>query len=264
MTVSAAAALRGHDLRRDVGAGRAHRRGQPRARVSPTRTARPRCSKAAENAIADGVNQYPPGPRASRRCGEAIAAQRQPPLRHRLRPGHRGAGHRRRHRGHRRGDPRPRRTGLRGGADRAVLRLLLARRSRWPAVSACRAAGARRPRLRASTSTALRSAVTPRTKALIVNSPHNPTGMVLADDELTAHRRDRRGRTTCWSSPTRSTSTWCSTATVTCRWPTTRAWPSAPSRSPVRPRCSTAPAGRSDGLAAQPISSPACVRPSST
>ncbi len=33
---------------------------------------------------------------------------------------------------------------------------------------------------------ALRSAVTPKTKALIVNSPHNPTGMVASDDELKA------------------------------------------------------------------------------
>jgi N-succinyldiaminopimelate aminotransferase len=30
----------------------------------------------------------------------------------------------------------------------------------------------------------LRRAVTPKTKALIVNSPHNPTGMVASDDEL--------------------------------------------------------------------------------
>lgn len=33
---------------------------------------------------------------------------------------------------------------------------------------------------------ALRRAVTPATRALIVNSPHNPTGMVLTADELTA------------------------------------------------------------------------------
>jgi N-succinyldiaminopimelate aminotransferase len=33
---------------------------------------------------------------------------------------------------------------------------------------------------------ALRAAVTPRTKALIVNSPHNPTGLVLRDEELQA------------------------------------------------------------------------------
>src|SRR3954451_1033953 len=32
----------------------------------------------------------------------------------------------------------------------------------------------------------LRDAVTPRTKAMIVNSPHNPTGMVATDDELRA------------------------------------------------------------------------------
>jgi N-succinyldiaminopimelate aminotransferase len=32
----------------------------------------------------------------------------------------------------------------------------------------------------------LRRAVTPKTKALIVNSPHNPTGMVASDEELTA------------------------------------------------------------------------------
>lgn len=30
---------------------------------------------------------------------------------------------------------------------------------------------------------AVRAAVTPRTRAIIVNSPHNPTGMVLSDDE---------------------------------------------------------------------------------
>jgi N-succinyldiaminopimelate aminotransferase len=33
---------------------------------------------------------------------------------------------------------------------------------------------------------ALRRAITPRTRALIVNSPHNPTGMVATDAELTA------------------------------------------------------------------------------
>ncbi len=33
---------------------------------------------------------------------------------------------------------------------------------------------------------ALRRAVTPQTKALIINSPHNPTGMLLSQDELAA------------------------------------------------------------------------------
>ncbi|MEN4450008.1 MULTISPECIES: pyridoxal phosphate-dependent aminotransferase [unclassified Mycobacterium] len=32
----------------------------------------------------------------------------------------------------------------------------------------------------------LRAAITPRTRALILNSPHNPTGMVASDDELKA------------------------------------------------------------------------------
>lgn len=33
---------------------------------------------------------------------------------------------------------------------------------------------------------ALRAAITPRTRALLLNSPHNPTGMVLSDAELSA------------------------------------------------------------------------------
>ena len=33
---------------------------------------------------------------------------------------------------------------------------------------------------------AVRNAITPRTRAIIVNSPHNPTGLVLSDDDLRA------------------------------------------------------------------------------
>lgn len=33
---------------------------------------------------------------------------------------------------------------------------------------------------------AVRAAITPRTRAIVVNSPHNPTGMVLGDDDLRA------------------------------------------------------------------------------
>ena len=33
---------------------------------------------------------------------------------------------------------------------------------------------------------AVRAAITPRTKAIVVNSPHNPTGMVLSDDQCRA------------------------------------------------------------------------------
>ena len=53
--------------------------------------------------------------------------------------------------------------------------------------------------------------------------------------------------TTCWRSPTRSTSTWCSRA-ATSPWPPCPAWPSAPSRSPPTARPSRSRAGRSAGL----------------
>ena len=53
--------LRHHDLRRDVGAGRRHRRGQPRAGLPRHR--RPReVLDAAVAAMRSGQNQYPPGP----------------------------------------------------------------------------------------------------------------------------------------------------------------------------------------------------------
>src|SRR5436309_1081366 len=51
---------------------------------------------------------------------------------------------------------------------------------RWPPVSA-RWTWARPFPMRPARP---RRAVTPKTKALIVNSPHNPTGMVASDDEL--------------------------------------------------------------------------------
>ena len=44
----------------------------------------------------------------------------------------------------------------------------------------------------------LRNAVTPKTKALIVNSPHNPTGMVASDDELKALAGLAVSTRTCW------------------------------------------------------------------
>ena len=54
---------------------------------------------------------------------------------------------------------------------------------------------------------ALRAAVTPRTRLLLVNSPHNPTGTVL--DRATSWRPSppSPSSTTCSSSPTRCTST---------------------------------------------------------
>ena len=110
---------------------------------------------------------------------------------------------------------------------------------------------------------ALRRAVTPRTRALIVNSPHNPTGTVLSEAELAAIAEiavaadllvitDEVYEHLVYRRPS-----------STYRWPASTAWPSARSPSPARPRCSTAPAGRSDGLAARRNSSPECARPNS-
>ena len=77
--------------------------------------------------------------------------------------------------------------------------------SRWPA-----AGGGWSPctrRTGASTRTA-GAAVTPRTRLLLLNSPHNPTGQVFSRDELSVVAEVCRPAT--WSrSATRSTSTWC-------------------------------------------------------
>ena len=110
---------------------------------------------------------------------------------------------------------------------------------------------------------ALRRAVTPRTRALIVNSPHNPTGMVLRATELTAIAEiavaadllvitDEVYEHLVYAAPE---------ATAPAAGRLSTAWQSARSRFRARPRCSTAPAGRSDGPAAQPNSSPECARP---
>ena len=44
---------------------------------------------------------------------------------------------------------------------------------------------------------ALRAAVTPRTTAILLNTPHNPTGTVLTRAELAGGRRGRASSTTC-------------------------------------------------------------------
>ena len=130
----------------------------------------------------------------------------------RLRPGHRGAGHRRRDRGDRRGDARPARAGRRGDRVRALLRLLrgrsIAHGRRDPACrSRCGRAGvpARPGR-----------AARPRSPAgpgcCCSTRPHNPTGMVFTRGRARARiAADRASSTTCSSSPTRCTSTWSST-----------------------------------------------------
>ena len=47
--------------------------------------------------------------------------------------------------------------------------------------------------------------VSHQTKAVVINSPHNPTGGVLTQRRSRAHRRAWRSATISWSSPTRST-----------------------------------------------------------
>ncbi len=64
----------------------------------------------------------------------------------------------------------------------------------------------------------LRAAFSPRTRLVLVNTPHNPTGAVLTGRP--AHRRSGRSRPSSgrWSSPTRCTSTCSTTGARTCRW----------------------------------------------
>ena len=144
----------------------------------------PAMLKTAENAIADGVNQYPPGLGIAP-LREAIAAQR------------------RRH------------FGIEYDADTEVLVTVGATEAIAAAViglvepgsevlviepfydsysPVIAMAGCHRVTVPlvhdgrgfAIDVDALRRAITPRTRALIVNSPHNPTGMVATDAELTA------------------------------------------------------------------------------
>lgn len=144
----------------------------------------PAMLKAAQEAIADGVNQYPPGIGIAP-LRHAIAAQRQ------------------------------RRYGIDYDTDTEVLVTVGATEAIASAViglvepgsevlliepfydsyspvvamaSAQRVAVPLVPHGRgfALDADALRRAVTPRTRALIVNSPHNPTGTVLSDEELAA------------------------------------------------------------------------------
>jgi N-succinyldiaminopimelate aminotransferase len=144
----------------------------------------PAMLKTAENAIADGVNQYPPGLGIAP-LREAIAAQR---LRH---------------------------FGIEYDADTEVLVTVGATEAIAAAViglvepdsevlmiepfydsysPVVAMAGCHRVTVPlvsdghgfAVDVDAMRAAITPRTRALIVNSPHNPTGMVATDAELNA------------------------------------------------------------------------------
>ncbi|KGI69826.1 pyridoxal phosphate-dependent aminotransferase [Mycolicibacterium rufum] len=144
----------------------------------------PAMLKTAENAIAEGINQYPPG-LGTESLRQAIAAQRR------------------------------RRYGTEYDPDTEVLVTVGATEaiaasvlglvepgsevlliepfydsySPVIAMAGChrRAVPMRRDGRRFAIDVdALRAAVTPKTRALIVNSPHNPTGMVATDDELRA------------------------------------------------------------------------------
>ncbi|MET0454558.1 MAG: pyridoxal phosphate-dependent aminotransferase [Mycobacterium sp.] len=138
--------------------------------------------KTAENAIAEGVNQYPPGPGIAP-LREAIAAQRE-----RLY----GIGY----------DPDTE-VLVTAGATEAIASAVIGLvepgsevlliepfyDSYSPVIAM---AGCHRVAVPlvadgrgfAIDVDALRAAITPRTRALIVNSPHNPTGMVATDAEL--------------------------------------------------------------------------------
>ncbi|ORB31699.1 pyridoxal phosphate-dependent aminotransferase [Mycolicibacterium parafortuitum] len=142
----------------------------------------PAMLKAAENAIADGVNQYPPG-LGDASLREAIAAQR-----------------RRRYGSEYNPDTEVLVT---VGATEAIAASILGlvepgsevlliepfydSYSPVIAMAGChrRAVPLRQDgRHFAIDIDALRAAVTPRTRALIVNTPHNPTGMIASDEEL--------------------------------------------------------------------------------
>ena len=64
----------------------------------------------------------------------------------------------------------------------------------------------------------LRNAFTPRTRGIVLNSPHNPTGKVFTRAELEMIAAAVRRPTTSSPSPMRSTST-SSTPASTSRWP---------------------------------------------
>ena len=143
----------------------------------------PEVVEAAVAALRAGHNQYPPGagiPALRAAVADAPAAL----LRARARPRRRGAGHRRRDRGDRRRAARPVRARRRGDRARALLRLL--RRVRRDGRRDAAAGHPAPARTSGSTPPSCAAAVTPRTRLILLNTPHNPTGTVLSRDELEA------------------------------------------------------------------------------
>ena len=190
----------------DGPAGDAGRRGRGAARRAQPVPARPR------------------HPRAARRDRRPPA----PVLGPRLRPGRRGAGHRRRDRGDR-GQPC---SALCEPGDEVVCFepyydsyaacIALAGAVRRPVTLR---PGAGRP-VRLRPGRAAGGVLGPRTRLVLLNSPHNPTGKVFTARRADADRASCARSTTRSRSPTRSTSTWSS--------PTR---PARTSRSPPCPAC---------------------------
>ena len=116
---------------------------------------------------------------ASPSCAHAIAAHQQQLVRPRLRRRHRGARHRGRDRGDRGRAARAVRAGRRGRHVRAVLRLVR-RVHRDGRARTRRVVHAAHARLRVRPRRARSAAITPRTRLLLLNSPHNPTGKVFS------------------------------------------------------------------------------------
>jgi N-succinyldiaminopimelate aminotransferase len=144
----------------------------------------PAMLEAARRAIAEGVNQYPPGPGIAA-LREAIAAQRMRRYRMAFDPGSEVL--------------------VTVGASEAIAAAVLGLVEPGSEVlliepffdtysPVIAMAGSRRVSVSlvpdgrgfALDIDAVRSAITPLTRAIIVNSPHNPTGLVLSDNDLRA------------------------------------------------------------------------------
>ena len=174
-----------------------------------------------------GHNQYAPMPGLPA-LQQAVADHQKRFYGLDVRPRQRDHDPRRRHRGavrHDRGAPRPRR---RGDRLRALLRRLPARDRARAGEGARRAA--RPARSSGSTRGARGGGLRRRRGSCVLNSPSNPAGRVFTRAELEAIAGVVRASTTCWSSPTRCTSTSSSRAR-TCRSPRCPGCASARSRS---------------------------------
>ena len=109
----------------------------------------------------------------------------------------------------------------------------------------------------------LAARITSRTRAILLNTPHNPTGRVLGEAELDAIAATaRRHDLLVLADETSSTSSTRTHGTAASR--PSPAWPSAPSHSTASPRRSRWPAGGSATCTARPPSSRTCSRCTST